>query len=484
MPHSRFDPKLRIAAALSVLTLIPSLASAQIIKPAEQAKAARQHPQILAQFGGEVSGPLAAYVTSIGEKSAVAAGLPGQCKFTLVNSDVVNAFAVPGCYIYVTRGLLTIINSEDELALVLGHEVGHIVGKHSYRRQRASVISTLGALALGALTRSQEVAQQAGQLAQVYTLSYSREQENEADSLGVQYLQSNGYNLYAAPDMLGALGRHEALDAKLKGRRADAIPTWARSHPLSAERVTRTTAAAVAAGATPTNPSEKVAPFFAAINGMRVGDDPEQGFINGRVFAHPKIGIQFEAPAGFSLTNSPEAVGIQGTNNISGQFAGGAILQGGLEGYANATLRKLLGQTPAQVWAPQATLINKIPAVSLLARAQTQSGQLIDVAMTAYDINGKAYHFMMIGPAGQLEPVPAITQSLRILTPSEIANLRPRQIQIVTVRPGDTITSLATRMAYEDFQIDRFMMINGIKSQRDLRVGEQLKIISYGAPIS
>jgi predicted Zn-dependent protease len=70
------------------------------------------------------------------------------------------------------------------------------------------------------------------------------------------------------------------------------------------------------------------------------------------------------------------------------------------------------------------------------------------------------------------------------LTPSEIANLRPRQIQIVTVRPGDTITSLATRMAYEDFQIDRFMMINGIKSQRDLRVGEQLKIISYGAPIS
>jgi predicted Zn-dependent protease len=484
VPNSRFSPRIWTVSVLSALILAPSIGIAQIVKPAEQATAARQHPQILAQFGGEVSGPLANYVTAIGNKSAVAAGLPGQCKFTLVNSDVVNAFAVPGCYIYVTRGLLTITNSEDELALVLGHEIGHIVGKHSYRRQRASTLSSLGALALGALTRSQEVAQQAGQLAQVYALSYSRAQENEADNLGVQYLKSNGYNLYAAPDMLGALGSQEALEAKLNGRQASGVPSWARSHPISAERVARTTAAAAAAGATPTSPPERMAPYFLAINGMRVGDDPDQGFITGRVFAHPKIGVRFEAPVGFSLTNSPEAVVIQGPNNVRGQFAGGAVLQGGLDAYASATLRQLLGQTPAQIGQPLATLINSIPAVSLLARAQSQNGQVIDVAVIAYDLNGKAYHFVMIGPAGQLEPTFAITQSLRTLSASEITNLRPRQIQIVSVRSGDTIASLASRMAYEDFQLDRFMMINGIKSQRALRVGEQLKIISYGAAIS
>ncbi len=113
---------------------------------------------------------------------------------------------------------MTIMNSEDELASVLGHEVGHIVGKHSLKRTQASTLSTLGAIALGIATKSDEIMQTAGQLAQVYTLSYSRKQENESDDYGVRYLQANGYNLYAASDMLAALAAQEALDAKVKNR--------------------------------------------------------------------------------------------------------------------------------------------------------------------------------------------------------------------------------------------------------------------------
>jgi predicted Zn-dependent protease len=472
-----------LIAAVFALATLPTTASAQVVKAADQAKAAQQHPQILAQFGGAIEGPLGDYVTRIGNKTATAAQLTGMCKFTVINSDVVNAFAVPGCYIYVTRGLLTIMNSEDELAAVLGHEIGHIQGKHSYRRQRASTLSTLGALALGVATRSQDVMEQAAQLAQVYTLSYSRTQENESDDYGVRHLQANGYNMFAASDIMAALGAQEALDARVNNREGRVIPNWARSHPVSSERVARTSTAATRAGGTRTSPPETVTPFFNAINGLRVGDDPEQGFVNGRVFSHPSIRITFEAPAGFTMSNSPQAVQFQGPNSTRGQFMGGAALTGGLDGYANTALRAILGQTQAQFGAPQPTTVNGIPAVSLLARARTQSGQEADVAVMAYNVNNKAYHFAIIGPAGQLNPTFPMTQSMRLLSDAEITALRPRQLEIVTVRNGDTIASLSARMAYPDFQADRFKMINAITTDRALVAGEKLKIVSYGAAL-
>ncbi len=466
--------------ALATIALLPSSASSQVVKAAEQAKAAQQHPQIAAQFGGAIDGPLGAYVTNIGEKTARAADLAGMCKFTVINSDVVNAFAVPGCYIYVTRGLLTIMNSEDELAAVLGHELGHIQGKHSYRRQRATLLTTLGAVALGVATRSQDVMQQAGQLAQVYTLSYSRGQENESDSYGVRHLKANGYNMFAASDIMGALGAQEALDAKVNNREGRQIPNWARSHPVSSERVALTSAAARAAGGTPTSPPETIVPFFNAINGMRVGDDPEQGYVNGRVFSHPSIKITFEVPAGFTLSNSTQAVQFSGPNSTMGQFAGGGTLSGGLDAYALAALKSVLGQVPADVGSPQSTTVNGLPAVSMLARATPQGGQAVDVAVMAYNVNGKAYHFLIRGPAGQLNPTFPITQSMRMLSDSEVGALRPRQLEIVTARSGDTIASLSSRMAYNDFQVDRFKMINAITSDRALVAGERLKIVTYG----
>ena len=470
-------------AALACFAVLPSAAHAQVVKPADQAKAAQQHPQIVAQFGGAIEGPLAAYVANVGEKTARAADLAGKCKFTVINSDVVNAFAVPGCYIYVTRGLLTIMNSEDELAAVLGHEVGHIQGKHSYRRQRASTLSTLGAIALGVATKSQDVMNTAGQLAQVYTLSYSRDQENQSDDYGVRHLKTNNYNLFAAADVMGALGAQEALDARVNNRENRQIPNWARSHPVSTERVARTSAAATRAGATRTTPPKTVTPFFNAINGLRVGDDPEQGFVDGRVFSHPTIKIRFEAPTGFAMQNSPEAVQIQGPNSLKSQFAGGGALSGGLDTYAGKVLSSIIGQARAQVGQPQTSNVNGIPAVSLLARAQTQSGQQVDVGVMAYNINSKAYHFVIMGPAGGLEPTYAMTQSMRVLTDAEIAQLRPRKIDIVTVRNGDTIASLSARMAYSDFQADRFKMINAITTDRALVVGEKLKIVTFGAPL-
>src|SRR5687767_11521489 len=132
------------------------------IRSEEQRIGAEQHPQLVAEFGGAYRAPEAVYARRVGEKVAAAAGLEGQCTFTLVNSDVVNAFAVPGCYIYITRGMMGLVNSEAELAAVLSHEVGHIVSAHGRRQQRRSFWRSLGVLAVGLVTGSDKLTRIAG----------------------------------------------------------------------------------------------------------------------------------------------------------------------------------------------------------------------------------------------------------------------------------------------------------------------------------
>jgi predicted Zn-dependent protease len=474
---------LALAAALFMATVFtpttPEAATPRVT-PQERARAAQQHPQILSEFGGEVTGPTATYVKGVGEKIATVAQLPGQCVFTVINSDVVNAFAVPGCYIYITRGLLAIMNSEDELASVLGHEVGHVTGKHSQKRQTRATITTLGAIAAGILTKSGEAAQAAGQLGQVLTLGYSRNQEFDADDRGGSYLKSSGYNMYAASDMLAALGANDALAAKTQNRTAGSqIPTWARTHPLTGDRVTRSAALARANGATRETPPEGTRPYLQALSGMIYGDDPEQGFVSGRTFAHPKLKIAFEAPEGFVLVNGSQAISISGPNNLRAQFGGGPLPQGGVEAHATAVLRALLGQTPAQVGQGQRLSINALPSAYLPAQVQTQSGQVVELGVTAYQVGSSAFHFVTITPPNGAGPMQSMIRSMRALSDAEAANLRPRRIEIVQVTARDTPQSLAARMAFPDYQLERFLTINGLPANASLRAGDLVKIVSY-----
>lgn len=473
----------RIALALaSTLALancatIDSTADAPSVTQNDRATAARSHPQILQQFGGAIEGPLATYVSGVGERVAAAAGVPGQCTFSVVNTDVVNAFAVPGCYIYITRGLLAIMNSEDELASVLGHEVGHVVSDHAARRQNTAAMAGIGAILAGVLTGSGQIAQAAGQVGQLYAFNYSRDQEFESDDLGVRYLAATGYNPFAAADMLHALGTNDALTARTSNREASAIPAWARTHPLSADRVTRATAHAQAAGASRDNPPENVRAYLQAVNGMIYGDDPAQGFVNGRTFAHPGMRITFEAPQGASLTNTPQAVVVRG-QNLQAQFAGGA-LQGDLETYANNALRQVIGQAPAQIGQPQRSTTHGLETVSILGHAQAQQGQVLDVSVVAYRIGDRAYHFVSITPQGGMNAINPMTSSFRQLSAQEAGALRARQLSLVTVGARDTAQSLANRMAYDDYRLERFLALNGLESASDLRAGQIVKLVTF-----
>src|SRR5919112_5917969 len=160
----------------------------------------------------------------------------------MLNSPVMTAFAVPGGYLYVTRQLVALANDEAELASVLGHEAGHIAARHSSERKRAGILSQLLAVGLGVVTGSSQLGNLAGQVTQGVVLSYSRKQELEADSLGVRYIAAAGYDPSASASFLGSLGAATSLEARAVGRNNErAVPSWARTHPLSADRVKRAT---------------------------------------------------------------------------------------------------------------------------------------------------------------------------------------------------------------------------------------------------
>src|SRR5688572_21739129 len=215
------------------------------ISQSSSAKAAQQHPKIVEEFGGEIEGARGEYFRSVGRKVAAHTNISGggnAFRITTLNSPVMNAFAVPGGYLYITRQLVGLMNDEAELASVLGHEAGHIAARHSSERQRTGILSQLGAILVGVVTGSGALSQLAGQVSQGIFLKYSRSQEYEADDLGVRYISAAGYDPMASPSFLASLGAATSLETRVAGRNDERqTPSWARTHPLSADRVRRAT---------------------------------------------------------------------------------------------------------------------------------------------------------------------------------------------------------------------------------------------------
>lgn len=459
-------------------------AQVRSIGASEKAQGAKAHPQLLQEFGGAMSGAQAGYVESIGKTIAVQSGLSnarGDFTVTLLNSPVNNAFAIPGGYIYTTRQLVALMNNEAELAGVLGHEVGHVAARHSAKRQRTSTYGQLGAIAgaiLGVVVGGDfgSIINQGSQvLAQGVLASYSRGQETQADNLGIDYLRRAGYDPRAMSTVLQSLASQNALEARLMGRNAGGVPQWASTHPDPASRVRATLTRAGAGASGRTNRDG----FLAGIDGILYGDDPKQGVVEGRTFTHPDMRLAFQAPNGFAVMNGTAAVSISGQSG-KGEFTA-ASYSGDLEGYVRAAFARLTPQGQ-QAIAPSAisrTTVNGIPAAYGAARVQTGSGT-VDVVVFAYEFaRDHAYHFVAISQAGQAAVFNPMFGSMRRISASDAAAIRPRRLQVVTVRAGETVQSMARRMAFSDAPLDRFLVLNGLTARSTLRAGDKVKIVTY-----
>ena len=476
----------------TAVALSPAVVTAQsrlrYLDQREVAEAARLHPALVQEYGGAETGPRAAYVESVGRRVAARSGVanPGAAfHFTTLNAAVENAFALPGGYVYVTRQLMTLMDDESQLAFALGHEAAHIAANHSQQRQSAarrnSVQGIFGAL-LGSILGGglgSAVAQMSQQRAQLATLSFSRDQEYQADTLANRYLIGAGYDPAGGPGVLAALTRSSALQQRIQGRATRQIPEWASTHPLSENRMQRALSQARASGRLGTGLRNRDV-FLSQLQGIYVDDDPAQGIIEGRSFTHPDLRIQFVVPVGFRMQNGTREVSISGSSGQA-QFSGGRF-NGSLDNYIFRVFQELTGgRTQLSIPPPQRTMINGLPAAYATARVNTSSGA-VDASVMAYQWDRDTiYHFVTITQGGYgLNPFAQMVNSIRRITPAEAASIRPRVIDVVTVRPGDSIQSLAGRMAYRDFQVERFMALNGLNGAGPLAAGQKVKLIVYG----
>lgn len=483
-----------LAAALTLAAALPLVSGCTtnpatgennftpFMTPGQEAAIGRdEHPKVVAEFGVYQEMPaLNAYVAEIALRLHSASEMANQpFTFTLLDSDMVNAFAIPGGYVYVTRGLMALANSEAEFAGVVGHEIGHVTARHSAQRSTQQVFAGLGAAAIGVALQDQEIANLANMGAMAWVQGYSRSQELESDQLGIRYLTRAGYDPLAMSSFLEQLGRETALAQQLmfQGGEADPADNWFSTHPRTADRVA---AAAQSARATVTNPRVARDEYLRQIDGMIYGDSPSQGYVRGRTFSHPELRLTFQVPEGFRMINGSQQLVAINEQGAAIRFDADRAAQG--QAMTNYLVNTWLqGRQPEGL---ERIDVNGMEGATGSIRQQGQNG-VVDIRLVAVRWDAQTvYRFLFVNPAGQTaalsEPFRRTTYSLRSLSASEAAALRPLRLRVVEVRAGDTIASLAGRMAFDDFRRERFMVINGLDSDRDLVPGMLVKIVVEG----
>ncbi|HLF59256.1 MAG TPA: M48 family metalloprotease [Alphaproteobacteria bacterium] len=484
MKGHRLHMLVAAALALSGALVCPTPAAADwfptLLSPAQEAKlGAEQNPQVIKEFGGVYNDPaLANYVTSIGKLLASTSEEPNvNYTFTVLDSPIVNAFSLPGGYVYVTRGLMALANDEAELAGVMAHEIGHINAHHAAQRYSQSLIAQLGLGILGAVTKSNIASQVGGVAAQLVLRSYSREQEFESDTRGVRYMSRVGFDPHAMAQFLSTLQAHDQLQAQITGQSDGGDPFGLlATHPRTADRVER--AIEQAGAVTVQNPVVARDIYLRKLEGVVYGDNPDQGLIRGRRFVHPKLRFAFEVPEGFRLINSADAVLALGAQDARIEFDFAARPPNmGMAGYLTS------------VWAKGVSLrgvetitVNGMEAATGSARLSTQQGTAdIRPVAIAFDANTAARFVFVTPPAATdrlAEGFKATTYSFRRISAGEAEQVKPYRLHVIQAASGDTVESLAARQPFSDFSEERLRVLNGLGPGDALAPGALVKIVT------
>ncbi|MDE0941554.1 MAG: M48 family metalloprotease [Alphaproteobacteria bacterium] len=451
------------------------------------------HPKILKAFGGAYEhARLNKYVAGIGNALAQHAEYQQYpYRFTILNTPIVNALALPGGYIYVTRGLLALASSEAELAGVLSHELAHVTARHGAESRGAQQVAQIGLL-LGAIGLSAaglpSGLMQLGQTAALAAIKgYSREHELEADTLGIRYMSRAGYDPDAMVSFLASLRAHSKVEAQLQGLPAGEVDEFniMATHPRTVERVRQaqklaatTKRHAEKGGRTKSGRRWGKDKYLTQIDGMMFGDDPRQGLIQGRRFVHPGLRFEFRAPKDFILRNSAK--------RVTGQHASGAAIVFDM----SAVMRRGPAADYLEFgWAANTRLhdmerltIDGQDAATAWAEGQNQSGPRHIRALVIRRADGRFYRFMYIAPlaqAGRWEgPFRRSGLSFRQLDAQSAARIRAQRLLVVTARPDDTVARLAKTLPFGRFNEAWFRVLNDLGPHQAINAKQRLKVIA------
>ncbi|WP_216680564.1 M48 family metalloprotease [Hymenobacter siberiensis] len=483
-----FLPALRTGALLSLLLPLassssmtdwaarrPATASARAIPAARPLQGAKPDPAVIAQFGLYNNAKLQQLITARGKAMAAISDRPGDYGFTVVDSPVINAFATPDGHVYFTRGIMAYFNDEAQFSGVLGHELGHITAQHGKKQQTRSTIAGIGML-LGSIV-APRVMQSLGGVAQQVVglgmLKYSRDDENEADGLGVKYSTKIGYDASHMADFFQTLERTEAQSGS-------SIPTFLSTHPNSADRYTRVKQLAAQAKQSAGRSTFAVNrdAYLRSIEGLTFGEDPRQGFVENSVFYHPDLKFRFPIPSGWKSQNSPDKFQMQEPNGkalLVFLGAGGSSLD-----EAGQSLAKAIGVSNAQA---QKTTINGFPALVFEGDQQAQDQQSSSAHVLAQLIqDGKSiYAFVGLAePASFSAYVPQFQQAAQgyaRLTEASKLNRQPEHIHIRTATGTQTLAAALASAGVPSSRYQELAIVNGMKTTDKLPKGMLYKVV-------
>ena len=436
-------------------------------------------PQVVATFGEYSNDGILSFVTSKGIEMGKISHRPQlQYHLKLLDSPVVNAFAVPGGYIYLTRGILAQFNNEAELMGVLGHEMGHVTARHSASQQTKQQLGQI--LLVGGMLASEKFAQygqQAMQGMQLLFLKFSRDNEREADRLGVEYMSKIGYDGNKMADFF------DVLNKMSMGSEQGGVPTFLSTHPDPGDRNN-----AVKSLAKFWQDSLKKSTwvvnsdsYLKMINGLVYGDDPRQGYTEGNVFYHPELKFRFAYPAEWQFQNSPMQVATAPKD-------GKAMIMFAL---SQAKTPEEAAQAAAKeynltVVESKTVTVNSLPAVAVISKQVQQdqsTGQQQTNQLLSYYINYGGHVYIFHGVSGEADFMtyqPAIESTLKsfsaLTDPSKI-NVKPKKIIIKIVDKPATLSQLFTAYGVPQKQMQELALLNNMELIATVPAGKLIKVI-------
>jgi predicted Zn-dependent protease len=480
------DRKARALALLAALALAncaenPVTGRTDIVLMSEAQEVAigrREDPKVRSEYGVYRDEALQGYVNAVGQRLARASHRPHlEYHFLVVDSPEVNAFALPGGYIYVTRGLLAYIGSEAELAAVIAHELGHVTARHAVQRLTAGVAASVGAAILQIFvpeTRGALGENLLNVLGGALLAGYGREQELEADRLGAEYLARTGYDPQAMVRVVGVLKNQELFDAevaKAEGREPRRYHGLFATHPDNDTRLQQVIAEAarLRTGAPRAAAREE---FLRRIDRMTYGDSPEQGVVRDNRFYHAELGLAMRFPAGWRVQNRPR--------NVQASSPGGeALIDLRSAGPAKGSPAEVLARSVRLPFdatiAP--TTIGGLPA----AVTQTSlGGRPTRIACVFLDRNAYLIGAQARTAAAYARHRAAIEESFasfRRLAPEERRLAQPLRLRVITATPGLTFAELARRSPLGRFAEGELRVLNGMYPAGEPVAGEPIKIV-------
>lgn len=474
-----------LAAGLSACTSINDLGLENNLAPsaqpviAENVRSGRlarigaaQHPRILASYGGEYSDArLERMVAGIVGRLVTVSDNPSQVyQITILDTPVINAFALPGGYLYVTRGLLAVANDSAELAAVIAHEMAHVTANHGILRQQREAEAELAGKVVSEVLSDKAAGQRALARGRVALAQFSRNQELEADAVGIAAMGEADFDPYAAADFQVAMSAFNQF--KSGSNAQENSLDFLSTHPSTPQRVALAIGHARKFGPRGSGTRDQAA-YLAGLDGMLFGDNADEGYLRGQTYAHPNLGIALEFPEGFQIENRPEAVLAARARDGAGvRFDGVDVpARQSLTDYVRSGWVE--GLDPSSVRAIQLNGLDAATGRALVGRWEFD--------ITVVRAGRQVYRILVAVPAGStaLGPLAEQTRSMfRSLSRREIAQLQPLRIRIVQARPGDTVESLSRKMEGSSDKAGFFRVLNGLEPDELIVPGQVYKTVA------